>query len=291
MKIFKIILFISCFIAQSYAQQVPQFNMFWNNYSFYNPAATGLFYKHYAAVNARHQWIHFGCEPKTINAVYDFKWTKINSGIGINYLYDQLGFERNSEFTLNYSYQFDLKKDRVLSAGISFGFMGKQIDFSKLTALDPNDPLLYPLPLQSGDVLFNINIGTAFKTPHLFVGASVMQLNEYKSHMLNYKNIRHYFIACSYNTDIGEKFNIKPGIFVMSDKAITELNIDFITFYKKRIWAGLVFRETDAIGLMAGVDIKGKYRVGYSYYYLTSKASINSRSSHEVVLALMMDDR
>lgn len=284
----KIILVIFLFIGQSYAQQEPQFTMHWNNYSLYNPAATGLFNKHFASVCGRHQWTGFGGGPITVSAVYDFKWNKINSGIGINYVYNQLGFEKNNEINLNYSYQIDFKKDRVLNSGVSFGILKKSIDFSKFIYFDPNDPLLTANSVKT-DYFFNINFGLIFKTPHFLFGLSTTQLNESESEKLNFKNNRHYHITSSYNTTVGKDFNIKPCIYIKSDLASTQFDINFITIYKKRFWAGLTYRETDAIAFMAGIDIKGKYRIGYSYDYTISKLANYSKGSHEIVLAFMTD--
>jgi len=284
----KIILILSFFIGNSYAQQEAQFTMYWNNYSSYNPAATGLFNKHYAALNARTQWTHFEGAPKTISAIYDFKWTKINSGLGIGYVYGQLGFEKNNEINLNYSYQFDLKKDRILSSGISLGFLRKSIDFSKFVAIDNNDPLLISNPIKT-DFFFNIAFGLMYKTPHLLIGLSGAKLNESESDKLNYKNKAHYYISCTYNSSIGRNIIIKPGFILKSDIASTQVEINFMTVYKNRYWAGLTYRKADAVGFMAGIDIKGKYRIGYSYDYTISILKNYSRGSHEVVLALMID--
>lgn len=283
----KIILFAFFFAGQCYAQQEAQFTMFWNNYSSFNPAATGLFNKHYASVSGRHQWVGFGEEPITVNAVYDFKWNKINSGIGINYLYDQLGFEKNNEINLNYSYQMNFKKDRILSSGVSFGLLKKSIDFSKFIPLNPNDPLLANSIKK--DYFFNINVGFVFKTPHFLLGFSTTQINKTDSEILPFKNSRHYYLACSYNAMIRENFNFRPSILVKSDLASTQYDFNLITIYKKRVWAGFAYRITDAVAFMAGIDIKGKYRIGYSYDYTISKIANYSKGSHEIVLAFMTD--
>ena len=42
---------------------------------------------------------------KTISAIYDYNWSKIYSGIGMNYYYDQFADNKNSKFKINYSFQ------------------------------------------------------------------------------------------------------------------------------------------------------------------------------------------
>ena len=284
---YKFLFIIFFLIGQCYAQQEPHFTIFWNNYSLYNPAATGLFNKHFASLNGRLQWVNFNKAPKTISAVYDFKWEKINSGIGINYIYDQLGFEKNNKINLTYSYQFNLKKDRVLSSGVSFGILRKSIDYSKFITIDSNDPLLNSNTVQRDD-LFNINFGLMFKSPHFLFGLSATQLNESESKILHLKNSRHYYFVCSYNTNAGKNFNIKPIILIKSDIVSTQYDINLLLTYKKRIWTGVSYRIDDAIAFMGGADIKGKYRIGYSYDYTISAFANYSNGSHEVVMALML---
>lgn len=286
-KLFIFIAALSFFTLNSFAQQEAQFTMFWNNYSLINPGASGLFYKHYASLTGRHQWVDFGGEPMTISAVYDFRWDKRFSGIGVNYLYDQLGFEKNNKVNLNYAYQLKMKKNAILSLGVSFGMLRKSIDFSKFTPINPNDPLLNSSP--KADVLYDFNIGDIIKTPHFLIGLSATQLNESESKKLNYKNSRHYYFLCSYNSDIGKNLNLKPSVFIKTDFASTQYDINLVATLKKHYWAGVDYRHTDAVAFMAGIDIKGKYRIGYSYDHTISEMADYSKGSHEVVLALMVE--
>lgn len=281
-------LIILCFAGQCIAQQEVQFTMTWNNYSLLNPAATGLFNKHFASVCGRHQWVDFGGEPRMISAVYDFKWAKMNSGAGLNYVYEMLGFEINQKINFNYSYQLNFKNERILSSGIAFGLSRKCIDFSNFIALDPTDPLLASNS-KKADFSFNLNYGVLYKTPHYVVGLSVTDLNQSQYESLSYRNKRHYFLSCTYNANVGKKFILRPNVFIKSDLSSTQYDINLLALYKKRYWAGLTYRRSDAIAIMAGMDIKGKYRIGYSYDITTSELKNYSKGSHEVVIAFMTD--
>lgn len=278
------------FIGQCYAQQEPQFTMYWNNYSLQNPAATGLFNKHYASVCGRHQWLGFPGEPQTISAVYDYRLTKINSGIGINYFNDQMGFEKNNKININYSYQIRLKKGGILSAGIAVGVLQKTIDYSKFIFPSQTPDPLFPNSKVTDNML-NINLGAMYKTPRFLLGFSVTQLNEKESEKLNFKNAKHCFLTCSYDISIGQRFDLKPGIYLKSDLSATQLDINLVTRYNEMYWAGLTYRMSDAIAVMAGIDIKRKYRIGYSYDYTTSAIKNHSSGSHEVILSLMLDEK
>lgn len=288
MRIRNILIIFFSFTVQCFAQQEPQFTMYWNNYSLQNPAATGLFNKQFASVSGRRQWTGFPGAPQTISAVYDHKLSKINSGIGINYYNDQLGLETNNKININYSYQIQFKKGGVLSTGLSVGVLQKTIDYSEFIFSIP-DPL-FPNNKVTDNML-NINLGAMYKTPRFLLGLSVTQLNESESKKMNFKNAKHIFLTCSYDISIGQNFDIKPGFYLKSDLTATQLDVNLITRYNKRYWVGLTYRMSDAIAVMAGIDIKGKYRLGYSFDYTTSSIKNYSSGSHEVVLALMLDGK
>src|ERR1035437_181098 len=124
-----ILLFIlSCIIIEVKAQQDPQLTMFWDNYSLINPAATGIFNKHFVSVCGRDQWVGFPGHPVTIYAVYDLKLNPIHGGIGINYTYDALGFQKNHIVNLNYAFHFEIMEKHTISLGISAGFINSSMD-------------------------------------------------------------------------------------------------------------------------------------------------------------------
>lgn len=87
-----------------FAQQDPLLTQFWNVSTSYNPANSGLFYKHQAGVNYRNQWQGINGAPNTLLATYNTKIDKYKSGIGFNYMYETIGSLKQHCFDLNYSY-------------------------------------------------------------------------------------------------------------------------------------------------------------------------------------------
>jgi len=285
---------IACLAGKAQAQQDPQFTLFQNTYSLVNPAASGLFYKHSAGAGFRDQWNGFPGHPITAYGFYDIKLNPIHGGLGVNYSFDKLGYQTNHAVNLNYAYLFDLKNNRTLSAGIAIGIYNSGIDGTHWVTSDGspngvNDPSV-PQGKSSGTAL-NTNFGVFYKSNHLLLGLSSTHLNEgtIQYNNVSYNIVRHYYLAASYRFDIGESFDIKPGIFLKTEFASTQCDFNILYTYKKRYWAGISYRIDDAICFMAGVDIKGKFRVGYSYDVTTSSLQIRSSGSHEVILALMLD--
>jgi type IX secretion system PorP/SprF family membrane protein len=58
--------------------------------------------------------------------------------------------------------------------------------------------------------------------------------------------------------------------------------------YKEWLWAGVSYRNTDAIVGMVGLNINKKLKFGYSYDYSVSRFNQYSTGGHELVLGIML---
>ena len=56
-------------------------------------------------------------------------------------------------------------------------------------------------------------------------------------------------------------------------------------------WAGISYRNTDAIVGMLGMNINQKMKFGYSYDYSVSRFNRYSSGSHELFLGIMLGNR
>jgi type IX secretion system PorP/SprF family membrane protein len=275
--------FVVLFSTKSHAQQQPLHTMFWNQYSVYNPAATGVNNTFYAASSSRMQWAKINNRPITQLLLFDYKIDKINSGVGLNYTYDQLGYENSNNINLNYAYHYHLKKDRTLSAGVSFGYEKLSLNYAAFTALSLNDPAI---PLKSNYSFFNLGAGLLYQSPHLLIGASATQINEDSG--LLYKKSRHVYFCTVGTFNLNAKFQLKPGIYYRQVASESLLEANIRTVYLKRYWLGTTYRVNDAWCFMAGIDIKEKYRISYAYDYFKNKL-IGFGATHELGLTLMID--
>jgi hypothetical protein len=92
----------------------------------------------------------------------------------------------------------------------------------------------------------------------------------------------------SYRFDIGENFDLKPGLLVNStDWKSYYWSSMILIMFKERFWGGLSYTSNECIGAMAGFDIKSMLRIGYSLDYITSELN-HDIGSHEIILALML---
>jgi type IX secretion system PorP/SprF family membrane protein len=256
--------------------------MFWNHYSVYNPAATATNNTYYAASSSRIQWTKINQRPLTQILLFDYKIAKLNSGIGVNYTYDQLGYQASNNINLNYAYHLHLNKDKILTAGLSFGYQKTNVDYAAFTALTLNDP---NIPISRNFSFFNLGAGLLYQKPHLLIGASAAQLNQASEP--NYKNVRHLYFCTVGTFNLNSKFQLKPAIYFRHTVSASLLEANIRTVYLKKYWIGSTFRVNNSLCFMAGIDVKEKYRISYSYDFFNNKLTTFG-ATHELGLVLMI---
>lgn len=278
MKLFLASIFLLC-SAVTFAQQDPLFTMFWNNYALVNPAVSGLYYKHQASAAYRNQWVGVNGAPNSVNAGYNMKLDALHGGLGVTYLYDELGFTNQHRANLNYSYHFKIGENGILAAGISAGIASMKMDDNWIPSTTPSGK----------NTAFLLNAGVVYKARAFSVGLSSTNVNEpVVRNPYHYTFARHYVLFADYTFNIGNDFELKPQAIVRTDAVKISADFNVLATYRKQYWLGFTYRTSDALCFMAGWDILQKFRVGYSYDLTINQLSGVSRGSHEVVLGFML---
>lgn len=270
------------------AQQEPQFTQFWNAKNYFNPATSGLNYKHQANLLARWQWLGVNGAPDTQLASYSLKLNKIHGGIGVNYMHNKIGFSETNKVKLGYAYHLEFKNEGILSLGIAGGIQHMKYSPSWVPPTTSGDS---SLPSAFSDAQFTSDFGIAYAKNRFNVGMSVTQLNEarYSGNNSTYQDARHYFLFADYTFGKEEGFQFVPQLFLRSDLNFASIDMNVLLKYKSMYYIGLTIRSRDAIGFIGGVDIKRKYRISYSYDLTVSKLNNGiSNGSHEIVLGLRL---
>ena len=151
------------------AQQAPIFTNYNNSYTYINPGFAGLS----EGVNVlglyRQQWAGFvdndnnDIAPTTLLITGDMPIRLFGGGISFSVLNDQLGFEKNTNVGLGYSYHLDMGGS-TLGIGLSLSLLNRSVNFGQLVPGQPGDPLLNQLGEESG-MLFDISAGLFWQIP------------------------------------------------------------------------------------------------------------------------------
>ena len=268
------------------AQQDPQFTMNMYNRLFTNPGYAGSNGGICATAILREQWSGFDGNPQSGVLTVESEVKQIHGGVGLSVLVDRLGAESTIAAKLAYAFRLDLGPG-TLGIGVEGGVVSRSLDGSKLRAIqdaDPNVP-----EGSSGDLVPDFGFGLYYHTDKLYFGVSSTHLSEGGLELETlsttkvYNVARHYYAMAGYNYDINPSFQLRPSLFLKSDAASTQFDINLSVMFKQLVFAGVSYRIDDAVGVMAGVHWNG-FKLGYSYDITTSGLNNYSNGSHEIML-------
>jgi len=263
--------------------------------TFYNPAFAGSQDAICANVYGRHQWFGLadvnGNKVSPLSGIFNINAPiyAINSGVGLNVMYDKTGFEQTLGVKLNYAYRIRFNETQSLGIGLAFSLSDKSIDFSQLIVEQPGDPLLKTKQKGSG-IIPDFDFGVQYQQmKKLYVGLSGTNLLESSADIGNvrYGPKRNLFLTAGYYINLAEKrkrsLYLIPSFLVKSDLLNVQFDITARVEYNDLLWAGVSYRYQDAVAALAGVNIKG-FRIGASYDFTTSSLNEVSNGSIEVFL-------
>jgi type IX secretion system PorP/SprF family membrane protein len=313
-----LILFLLLVGAGNVFAQDPNFSQFYNNPIYYNPSMTAVNNGIAIRLNARSLW---GPIPGRFNT-YSFSaeaQTVYKMGLGIM-AYSDVGGEallRTAGGYLNYSYRPVDTKNFILQAGVSGGFVTKNIDWSKLTFSDQLDETMgkykesnFNRPSYnsvsyadfSAGLVARFNGSTrkqrgAFKRFNMTFGGAIHHLSQPKdafladTDRLPFKLVFHGSANLLFN-----EFVVSPGI-------VYEMQNEFRTFsvgsnfisqpFIIGIWmrnrtAAMSFKQYDSFIFTLGLNLRTKYetlwRVTYNFDMTISRLKTSSYGSHELSL-------
>ena len=293
----KIVILSICilwFISPAFNQ--VQLTQYFLDGTMYNPAFAGSQDAICTNVFGRQQWIGLtdvkgnNISPQSMVFNIHAPIFALHSGIGINVIYDKVGFQTSLGAKLNYNYRLNFRdENKSLAIGIAGSFLSKSIDFSQLTLEQPGDPLLKSTKVETG-VIPGIDFGIQYQQlKKFYVGLSLTNLTQSSANIgtIKYTQQRTSYFTSGYYINLTSKGSkplyLIPSFLVKSDLNNVQLDLNSRIEYNNLYWTGLSWRYQDAAALMAGVNLKG-LRIGASYDLTTGNLSKASKGSIELFL-------
>ncbi|MFM1809157.1 MAG: hypothetical protein RLZZ382_382 [Bacteroidota bacterium] len=256
-----------------------------------NPGETGLDEGICATSIYRNQWDKVNGAPNSavLNVAANMN-RFFPGGLGLSFYHDAIGFSRQNNLLLNYSYPINLGNVGVLGAGIGVGMMSYSMNPSWIPPQTLNDPSLPGNDFSA--ISLDLNFGLYLKGRNYYAGFSSTHLSE--SEMLGsatgigvagYSTARHYYLMGGYKmTNVGQGA-LDFNLMMRTDLVKYSVDINSRYFLKKDSkeigYVGLTYRTSDAIGIMLGYNAFKNFTCGYSYDITVNKLSSISRGSHE----------
>jgi len=269
------------------AQQDPLFshNMF--NQMAINPAYAGSNDMICATAINRQQWLGFGeGSPSTtvVNINAAIRPFGLSSGIGLNILNDQFGFNNDLGVDLSYAVRFPIQGIGTFAIGVNGGFINNTLN-PTWRFPDTSGDIAVPQAKESA-INFDMGAGIFFSNNEMYFGFSATHLNEsklYNQYETHYK--RHFYITGGYLLQMpNPNWEYNPSVIISTDLTTNQLTVSSNVIYNKKFWGGVSYRVGEAVIGMVGLELFSGMRIGYAFDFSTTDISGYNSGSHEFML-------
>jgi len=278
-KIIILILAVISVITVS-AQQAPQFSQNMFNKLANNPGFAGSRGVIATSILHRSQYMGFGDQGgaavSTQNFSIDAELPFLYGGVGLNVVKDNIAQFSNLGLQASYAYRTELGVGQI-GMGMSVGMFQSGLDGTKLNAAQDNDNAI-PLSIVSGSKL-DIGAGIYYNTQDVYIGISSSHMTEPVvewSDGDSYPLSRHYFLIAGYYHELNSLLSLNPSIYLKSDGATSQLDINTNLIYNNKMWGGVSYRLDEGLSLLAGMNVNEDFRFGLAYDVTMMNSMSNS---------------
>ncbi|MFT0715760.1 type IX secretion system membrane protein PorP/SprF [Flagellimonas lutimaris] len=281
-------------IYTSKAQQYPQYTQYMYNTQVVNPAYAGNREMLSFGLLGRTQWVSLEGSPETgtftVNSpigLYD------NMGLGLSIVYDKIGPAVESNVVVDYSYSINLSYNTKLAFGVKAGLDMLDVDYSKLTLSEQNDP--YFQSNVDNELQPQVGAGLYLNNDRFYAGLSVpnflntKHFDESSLENANTDDIAierlHYFFITGYVFDLNENLKFKPATlvkYVSGSPLQWDISANFLI--NEKFTVGASYRWSASVSALAGFQISNSIFAGIGYDYQTTDIEAYSDGSYEVFL-------
>lgn len=289
----KIIIIISTLFASfgAFAQQDAMFTHYMFNTLAVNSGYAGS--RDALTITGLHrsQWVSFPGAPTTQTLTLHTPIANDQLGLGLSVLNDKIGPTNTTAIYADFAYKLKISEKAKLAFGLKGGINLRSNGLSSL-ALDENNDDAFASDVTS-DILPNFGFGLYYYTDKFYVGLSTPKLleNNFKTNTVSGSSSvasekRHYFLIAGTVFPITDNVKLKPTGFVkVTEGAPVEGDVTLTALFKEKLWAGVMFRTGDALGLLIGANLTDQLALGYSFDWSYTNTTFKyNAGSHELML-------
>jgi type IX secretion system PorP/SprF family membrane protein len=276
------------------AQQMPHYTQYMFNNFVVNPAVAGTYDYFQIRTNHRFQWVGLLDPPMTNSISFYGPHAKLDMGYG-GYVYnDVTGPTSRTGVTGSYAYNVAITGDIRLSMGLYASIMQYRVDGTQLNPADVSDPSI--LNVVSTSYMPDAGLGLYLYADDFYVGLSAAQLLNNSVKIFDNKDgvnrlKTHINLTGAYRFWIDENWMIEPSLMIKGT-APKQLSFDLTARveWQKMLWAGVSYRNKDAVGILLGYSFDEMLFFGYSYDIGISELSKYNTGSHEIMIGYRFND-
>ncbi|MEX0313907.1 MAG: type IX secretion system membrane protein PorP/SprF [Allomuricauda sp.] len=275
-------------------QQDAQYTQYMYNTQVINPAYAGSRETLSFGLLGRTQWVGFEGSPQTFTFTANAPFGLYNSmGLGLSIVHDQIGPAVETNVTIDYSYTIDVSKTGRLSFGLKGGVDLLDVNFTKLSLANPNDPNFQnnvdqKLQPQAGAGLY-------FTNDRFYAGVSVpnfLNTKHFDESSLEDSDTAsiaverlHYFMILGHVFDLKRDIKFKPAALVKTvSGSPVQLDLSANFMFNEKFVLGVSYRWDASISAMTGFQVSRSFFAGVAYDYQSTNIEAYSDGSYEVFL-------
>lgn len=285
--------FLICIILTAIsakAQQDPQYTQYMYNTLTVNPGYTGSPGYLEATLQHRSQWVGIDGAPTT-QALTVHAPVNDRVGLGLSAVNDKIGPSEEVTVNGNFSYTIPVSYDSKIAFGLKAGARVLNIDWSKGTYYQGNDPLFNTNV--NNQVMATVGAGVYYYTEKWYAGLSVPNFirSDYYDDIQEaaVSDRLHYYVIGGYVFDLSDNVKFKPAVMakIVSGAPITaDVSANFL--FAERLTVGAAYRFDDSVSGLLGFQLSRNLFVGYSYDYSVTELNKYNDGSHEIVLRFQL---
>ncbi|NOT50402.1 MAG: PorP/SprF family type IX secretion system membrane protein [Chitinophagaceae bacterium] len=291
MKKYFFILFALACIKQTNAQQLQTSSMSDLQGVFHNPSTAGVG-GGAVGVSYRTQWSGFSGSPKTATVFGSFALPGLKIGLG-GYIYnDKTGPTSRTGIELAFAKHIPTGNGGTFSLGLEARGQQYSLDREKLTATLGADPAI---GTSDNKFVFDAGFGISYTGKKFQIGASASHLVQskldfYTGNLTRKEEgrlYRHYYFHGNYKWEVDPSTDLIPSLMVIyMPNAPTEYQGGLRVEHNETFWWGVGYRAKQSWILSAGLHIKKKFTIGYSFDIYKTPVSVYDAGAngHEMLL-------
>ncbi|MNQ84519.1 hypothetical protein D3C85_996500 [compost metagenome] len=268
------------------AQQDAQFTQYMYNTISVNPAYAGSRGALSVFGLYRTQWIGLDGAPETSTFSINTPLNNSKLGLGVSLVNDKIGPTNENTLSADLSYSVPTSETFKLSFGIKATANLFNLDVSKLSFEDQDDP-----QFQGLDNKFTPNVGAGvyWHSDKAYLGFSIPNFIETDRYDDNdtaiFKDKINYYFMAGYVFDLNYDIKFKPALLTkMVQGSPLQVDVSGNFMFYEKFTVGLAYRWSASVSAMAGFQVSDGLYIGYGYDHETTNLRKYNSGSHEIFL-------
>lgn len=268
------------------AQQDAQFTQYMYNTISVNPAYAGSRGALSIFGLYRTQWIGLDGAPETSTFSINTPINNSKLGLGVSLVNDKIGPTNENTLSADLSYSIPTSETFKLSFGIKATANLFNLDVTKLSFEDQDDP-----QFQGLDNKFTPNVGAGvyWHSDKAYFGLSVPNFIETDRYDDNdtaiFKDKINYYFMAGYVFDLNYDIKFKPALLTkMVQGAPLQVDVSGNFMFYEKFTLGMAYRWSASVSAMAGFQVSDGLYIGYGYDHETTNLRKYNSGSHEIFL-------